>query len=625
MRIADLLEALARGQIAPALDIFDSLYEAGADPIAVLQDLLEFTHWLTRLNAAPGDTQAGGAVSDLELERGRALAAGLTIPVLTRCWQILLKGASETQLAADPRQAAEMVLIRLAYAADLPTPAEIVRAVGGGERGEAQPPAKTARAEAPEAALPVPEDFEALVELFKSRKEMVLHAHLANDVGLVDYAPGRLRYRRGPHAPEGLESRVRRALDEWTGRRWSVEAVDGQDAAPSLRQQHEERAAMEHRRALDHPAVQAALEMFPGATVEGVRSVEAAPILGEAPQEPPTEADDDPDGEGDTGRTAAMKNFGQLMKQAQEMQSKIQDMQSRLAEIEVTGQSGAGLVTVIMNARNEVRRVGIDPSLFNAEDASVVEGPDRRRLHRRQGQGGEQGGGGNAEDRGRPQPAARPQPAVLRIAGPARDGPLRNRPADPAPGQASGARPALGAARGAAPDQAADRVARTARPGAGRGRGIDPQMRRLRQCRHRRSLRDLCPGGRATARRSAVVEDVADLWALERTAAFDGRYHVLGGTLSALDGRGPDELNIDALVRRAGEETVREVILATSATVEGQTTAHYLTDRLAGWRRDRLAARARRPGRGRARLSRRRHPVGGAEGAPPRRIVMRRG
>ena len=78
-----------------------------------------------------------------------------------------------------------------------------------------------------------------------------------------------------------------------------------------------------------------------------------------------------------------------------------------------------------------------------------------------------------------------------------------------------------------------------------------------------------------------VVEDVADLWALERTAAFNGRYHVLGGTLSALDGRGPDELNIDGLVRRAGKETVREVILATSATVEGQTTAHYLIDRLA--------------------------------------------
>lgn len=78
-----------------------------------------------------------------------------------------------------------------------------------------------------------------------------------------------------------------------------------------------------------------------------------------------------------------------------------------------------------------------------------------------------------------------------------------------------------------------------------------------------------------------VVEEVADLWALERTASFAGRYHVLGGTLSALDGRGPDDLKIDSLVRRASEPTVKEVILATSATVEGQTTAHYLTDRLA--------------------------------------------
>ncbi len=78
-----------------------------------------------------------------------------------------------------------------------------------------------------------------------------------------------------------------------------------------------------------------------------------------------------------------------------------------------------------------------------------------------------------------------------------------------------------------------------------------------------------------------VVEDVADLWALERSGSFSGAYHVLGGTLSALDGRGPDQLNIDRLVARAGAAAVREVILATSATVEGQTTAHYLADRLA--------------------------------------------
>ena len=77
-----------------------------------------------------------------------------------------------------------------------------------------------------------------------------------------------------------------------------------------------------------------------------------------------------------------------------------------------------------------------------------------------------------------------------------------------------------------------------------------------------------------------VVEDVSDLWALERTGAFRGRYHVLGGVLSALDGVGPEELGIAALVARARAPGITEVVLATGATVEGQTTAHYLAERL---------------------------------------------
>ena len=77
-----------------------------------------------------------------------------------------------------------------------------------------------------------------------------------------------------------------------------------------------------------------------------------------------------------------------------------------------------------------------------------------------------------------------------------------------------------------------------------------------------------------------VVEDVADLWAMERTHAFKGRYHVLGGTLSALDGVGPEDLNIPGLVTRAGNDAIKEVVLATNATVDGQTTAHYIADRL---------------------------------------------
>ncbi len=91
----------------------------------------------------------------------------------------------------------------------------------------------------------------------------------------------------------------------------------------------------------------------------------------------------------------------------------------------------------------------------------------------------------------------------------------------------------------------------------------------------------ICTDPRRDGSILCVVEDVADLWALDRTGSFKGRYHVLGGTLSALDGRGPEDLNVQALVARAGAAEVVEVILATSATVEGQTTAHYVADRLA--------------------------------------------
>jgi len=91
----------------------------------------------------------------------------------------------------------------------------------------------------------------------------------------------------------------------------------------------------------------------------------------------------------------------------------------------------------------------------------------------------------------------------------------------------------------------------------------------------------ICTDPRRDSSIVCVVEDVADLWALDRTGSFKGRYHVLGGTLSALDGRGPEDLNVQALVTRAAAPEVVEVILATSATVEGQTTAHYVTDRLA--------------------------------------------
>jgi len=116
---------------------------------------------------------------------------------------------------------------------------------------------------------------------------------------------------------------------------------------------------------------------------------------------------------------------------------------------------------------------------------------------------------------------------------------------------------------------------------------LERAARSVQTCRICGNLDDVNPCSICTdVRRDSsilcVVEEVADLWALERSGAFKGRYHVLGGTLSAIDGVGPESLSIAALVERAGDPAVEEVILALGATVDGQTTAHYLTDRLNG-------------------------------------------
>jgi recombination protein RecR len=118
-------------------------------------------------------------------------------------------------------------------------------------------------------------------------------------------------------------------------------------------------------------------------------------------------------------------------------------------------------------------------------------------------------------------------------------------------------------------------------------RALDDAAANMRSCRICGNLDTadpcgICADPRREASTICVVADVADLWALERAAAYRGRYHVLGGTLSALDGIGPDQLNIAGLVGRAGDPQVKEVILATGATVDGQTTAHYIAERLAG-------------------------------------------
>ena len=115
--------------------------------------------------------------------------------------------------------------------------------------------------------------------------------------------------------------------------------------------------------------------------------------------------------------------------------------------------------------------------------------------------------------------------------------------------------------------------------------GLQQAVDTVKQCGHCGNLDSvdpchICTDARRDASVICVVEDVADLWAIERCHLFRGRYHVLGGTLSAIDDHGPEQLNIEPLIRRAASDEVREIILATNATLEGQTTAHYLSRRL---------------------------------------------
>lgn len=138
VQVFDLFEQLMKGEIAAALERFDSMYHAGADPVTILQDLAELTHWLTRLKAAP-DAAEATPTSDLDLDRGRDVSTRLAMSSLARTWQMLLKGLAEVRSAPSAAQAAEMVLVRIAYTAELPSPAEAIAALDKAAPAAAQP------------------------------------------------------------------------------------------------------------------------------------------------------------------------------------------------------------------------------------------------------------------------------------------------------------------------------------------------------------------------------------------------------------------------------------------------------------------------------------------------------
>jgi DNA polymerase-3 subunit gamma/tau len=303
--VFDLFDAVLKGDAADALNRLAALYEGGADPVLVLQDLLELAHFLTRLKLTPeageNDPTLAGA-----RERGVPLARQLGMPVLTRAWQMILKGIGEAQVAPSPIEAAEMVLVRLAYAADLPPPGDLVKALSEGREAAPAPaprgPGNGAAASVPatvnrgagavsaralpqaepvaSGVTPSPTSFRALLELFEQRREAILRAHLYAHVHLVHFEPGRVELRLDPGAPRDLVNKVAQKLGEWTGERWLV-GLASEGGAPTLKEQEQARENSIRGEAARHPLVRAVLDAFPGARIETVRAIEL-PVPDEA-------------------------------------------------------------------------------------------------------------------------------------------------------------------------------------------------------------------------------------------------------------------------------------------------------------------------------------------------------
>lgn len=324
-RVIDLFEALMRGDIAKALQELRDQYDAGADPAVVLADLAEFTHFVTRIKVVPAVAE-DASLAEAERVRGRAFAAGLSMRVLSRTWQMLFRGIPDVQTAGKPIAAAEMVLVRIAYAADLPTPDEAIRALGeltGSQRaqgavaapGLATPPAaprsemrseplrvaprpavtatrtsaapaRTAPqpattpvsaaatqsiAAAPAAPEPLPiARFEDLIALAARMRDLAVKNALERDLRLVRFEDGKLEVALESGASKMLINDLSRKLSEWTGRRWMI-VVSAETGAPTVREQVAAQRDELVRGVRADPLVRAVLDRFPGAEIVDVR------------------------------------------------------------------------------------------------------------------------------------------------------------------------------------------------------------------------------------------------------------------------------------------------------------------------------------------------------------------
>jgi DNA polymerase-3 subunit gamma/tau len=305
--VFDLLDAVMAGQPRQALQITEHAHERGADLGMILQDLLELIYTVTRLKSVPSLRESQD-LPEAERTRGAALADQLSVPVLARAWQMLLKGVGEVETAPDRRAAAEMVLIRLCHVSDLPPPGDLVRRLGSASTqaaGTAAPGptgggVRAVAGGSPVAAEATPErrlaSFRDVTALVAERREAMLHAHLIHSVHLVRFAPPVIELRPQADTPKDLASRLGTLLTEATGTRWTI-ALSTSEGEPTVAQQGSAADAERRTAAADHPLVRAIMEAFPGARIDTVHDSATddygLPMV-EAPEaEPPDEMEPD--------------------------------------------------------------------------------------------------------------------------------------------------------------------------------------------------------------------------------------------------------------------------------------------------------------------------------------------
>ncbi len=307
--VFDLFEAVIAGRPADALALTDRAYARGSDLLVVLQDLLDLVHTLTRLKSIPA-LRTSQDLPEAERVRGGALADRLTIPILGRAWQMLLKGTAEVEPAPDRRAAAEMVLIRLCHVADQPPPGDLVRRLtdlantSTNTLGPAPPPSgggtRAVANGAPIAqAQPGPRlsSFRDVVALASANREALLHSHLLHSVHLVRFAPPVIELRPEPDAPRDLAARLGTLLLNTTGTRWTIALAAAGGEATLAEQGNAADHARRHAAAA-HPLVRSILDAFPGAKIEAVRDsrtdaygLTAEPVLGGTHADPTMDDD----------------------------------------------------------------------------------------------------------------------------------------------------------------------------------------------------------------------------------------------------------------------------------------------------------------------------------------------